>query len=83
MHIWGYKGLLGTFGKVLKAFEGLWGPGFFIAESCTDLQIRFNQSIKGPIRDYTPLSESRSGLGGLLEDLGAILAILGVRVSTI
>ena len=32
---------------------------------------------------YTPLSESRSGLGGLLEDLGHILAVLAAMVSTI
>ena len=32
---------------------------------------------------YTPLSASRSGLGGLFEDLGPILGVLGVMVSTI
>ena len=32
--------------------------------------------------EYTPLSESRSGLEGLFKDLGPILAILGVMVST-
>ena len=32
---------------------------------------------------YTPLCESRSGLGGLLEVLGPILGVLGVMVSTI
>ena len=32
---------------------------------------------------YTSLSESRSGLGGLLEDIGPILGVLGVMVSTI
>ena len=42
---------------------------------------------KKPIRGYkglyTPLSESRSGLGGLSEDLGRISGVLGVMVSTI
>ena len=31
---------------------------------------------------YTPLSESRSGLGGLLGDIGPILGVLGVMVNT-
>ena len=37
----------------------------------------------GSIFHYTPLSESRSGPGGLLEDIGPILGPLGVMVSTI
>ena len=39
-------------------------------------------SRKGP-DPYAPLSESRSGLGGLLEVLGLILPILAIIVSTI
>ena len=37
---------------------------------------------KSQARRYTPLSESRYGLGRFLEDLGPMLAILGVIAST-
>ena len=38
------------------------------------------RTLLGPRQPYTPLSESRSGLGKVLEDLGPILAVLAVLV---
>ena len=35
------------------------------------------------VKLLSPLSESRSGLGGLFEDLGPILGVLAVMVSAI
>ena len=40
------------------------------------------QEYQGRVKAYTHLSESRSGLGGLFEYLGPILALLGVMVTT-
>ena len=44
-------------------------------------QIGLNYSGRAML-SYTPLSESRSGLGGLFEDLGLSLGVLGVMVAT-